>query len=75
MIDEEERRKLKKATNSYLRFSGIGFQTAAIIGLGAYGGWWGDQRTGWDFPILTLLGSLGGVAIAMYILFKETRVN
>ncbi|MBZ0204820.1 MAG: AtpZ/AtpI family protein [Flavobacteriales bacterium] len=75
MIDEEERRKLKKATNSYLRFSGIGFQMAAIIGLGAYGGWWGDQRTGWDFPILTLLGSLGGVAIAMYILFKETRVN
>ena len=75
MIAEEERRKLKKATNSYLRFSGIGFQMAAIIGLGAYGGWWGDQRTGWDFPILTLLGSLGGVAIAMYILFKETRVN
>ncbi|MBX2984095.1 MAG: AtpZ/AtpI family protein [Flavobacteriales bacterium] len=75
MINEDERRKLKKATNSYLRFSGIGFQMAAIIGLGAYGGWWGDQRTGWDFPILTLVGSLGGVAIAMYILFKETRVN
>lgn len=75
MINEDERRKLKKATNSYLRFSGIGFQMAAIIGLGAYGGWWGDQRTGWDFPILTLVGSLGGVAIVMYILFKETRVN
>ena len=75
MIDKEESRKLQKATNSYLKYSGIGFQMAAIIGLGAYGGWWGDQRSEWNFPILTLVGSLGGVAIAMYILIKETRVN
>ena len=74
-MDDEERRKLKKTTTSYLKYSGMGFQMAAIIGLGAYGGWWGDQRTGWNFPLLTLVGSLGGVAIAMYILFRETRVN
>ena len=65
----------KKTAQTYMRLSGIGFQMAAIIGLAAYGGWWGDQRTGWKFPILTLVGSLGGVAIAMYILFKETRVG
>lgn len=72
-MDEDDRGKLKKAANSYLRLSGIGFQMAAIIALGAYGGWWADQRTGWKFPALTLLGSLGGIAMAMYILFKETR--
>ena len=73
-IDGREDRR-GKARNAYLRLSGIGFQMAAIIGLGAFGGWWADQRTGWDFPALTLTGSLGGVAIAMYILFKETRAK
>ncbi|MBK9599533.1 MAG: AtpZ/AtpI family protein [Flavobacteriales bacterium] len=72
MNGEDPAPKRKKAANSHMRLSGIGFQMAAIIGIGAYGGWWADQRTGWKFPVLTLVGSLGGVAIAMYILFKET---
>ncbi len=63
----------RKARHSYMHLSGIGFQMAGIIGIGAFGGWWADQRTGWEFPALTLIGSLGGVAMAMYILFKETR--
>ena len=75
MSAEDPASKRKRAANSYMRLSGIGFQMAAIIGIGAYGGWWTDQRTGWKFPVLTLMGSLGGVAIAMYILFKETRVR
>lgn len=62
-----------KTARAYMRYSGIGFQMAAIIGLGAYGGWWADQRTGWDFPALTLAGSLGGVALAMFVLLRETR--
>lgn len=68
-------RKLRKAANTYMRLSGIGFEMAAVIGLGAYGGWWTDQRTGWKFPAFTLLGSLGGVAIAIYRLFQATRPN
>lgn len=75
MSGEDPVAKRKKAANPYMRLSGIGFQMAGIIGIGAYAGWWTDQRTGWKFPILTLLGSLGGVAIAMYILFKETRIR
>lgn len=66
-------KKLRKAANAYMRYSGIGFQMAAIIGAGAYGGWWLDRRTGWKFPACTLFGSLGGVAMALWILFKETR--
>ncbi len=75
MNDEERAAKRRAAAKSYMRLSGIGFQMAAIIGLGAYGGWWADQHTGWKFPLLTLVGSLGGVAIALYILLKETRVR
>ena len=60
MTGEDPATKRKKAAQTYMRLSGIGFQMAAIIGIGAYGGWWIDQHS--------------GVAIAMYILFKETRV-
>ncbi len=65
--------RLRKGANTYMRLSGIGFQMAAIIGLGTYGGWWTDRRLAWKFPLFTLLGALGGVAVALYILFKETR--
>ena len=75
MNNQKQEDKPRKARHAYMRLSGIGFQMAAIIGLGTYGGWWLDQRTGWKFPALTLAGSLGGVAMAMYILFKETRTN
>lgn len=71
--EDPQGKKLRKAAQSYAHWSGIGFQMAAIIGLGTYGGWWTDQRTGWKFPLFTLVGALGGVAIAIYILFKETR--
>ncbi|MCC6838963.1 MAG: AtpZ/AtpI family protein [Flavobacteriales bacterium] len=72
MNKEARDRDLRKAANAWMRLSGIGFQMAAIIGLGAYGGWYADRYTGWKFPACTLAGSLGGVAMAMYILFKET---
>lgn len=63
---------MQKQTNSYLRFSGIGFQMAAVIGVGAYAGWWIDKQLHWGFPLFTLLLSLGGVAAAIYFLIKET---
>ena len=74
-MDKDGPKRRKRNAQDYLRLSGIGFQMAAIIGLGTYGGWWADQRTGRAFPALTLVGSLGGVAVAMYILFKETRAR
>ncbi|MCL4282304.1 MAG: AtpZ/AtpI family protein [Flavobacteriales bacterium] len=75
MSSGDKGNRLRRSTRDYARFSGIGFQMAGIIGLGAYGGWWLDGRTGWKFPVFTLAGSLGGVAAAMWILFKETRTR
>lgn len=73
MNGPEKGPELRKAANAWMRLSGIGLQMAAIIGLGTYGGWWADQRLAWKFPAFTLVGSLGGVAMALYLLFKETR--
>ncbi|MFT3884421.1 MAG: AtpZ/AtpI family protein [Flavobacteriales bacterium] len=64
--------KARKQVNNYLRYSGIGFQMAATIGLGAFAGWWLDKQLQWGFPLFTLVLSLGGVAAALYFLIKET---
>ncbi|HEX2617383.1 MAG TPA: AtpZ/AtpI family protein [Flavobacteriales bacterium] len=64
--------KAQKQVKSYLHYSGIGFQMAATIGLGAFAGWWIDKQLHWGFPLFTLVLSLGGVAAAIYFLIKET---
>lgn len=65
-------KKAQERTNAYLRYSGLGFQMAAVIGLGTWGGWWIDQRTGWKFPLFTIVGALGSITAALVFLFKET---
>lgn len=70
---ETPRERRNRTAKSYLHYSGMGFQMAAIIGLGTYGGWWIDQRTGWEFPLFTIVLSLGSIAMALYFLFRGTR--
>lgn len=73
MEQEHDRsRKAIKDSKSYLRYSGLGFQMAAVIGLGTWAGHWLDGRTGWHFPVFTIVGSLGSITIALLLLFKET---
>ncbi len=42
-----------------------------IIGLGMFGGFQLDKFIRWQFPIFTLLLSLGAVAMAIYIAIKD----
>lgn len=74
MSGKEERpfKRAQEGTNAYLRYSGLGFQMAALIGIGTWGGWWIDQRTGWKFPLFTIVGALGCIAVSLLLLFKET---
>ena len=58
---------------NYLRYSGLGFQMMGVIFAGAYGGHLIDGRTGWRIPVFTIALSLGGIAVAMVLLFRETR--
>ncbi len=69
---KDELQKARKGYNSYLRYSGMGLQMAGVILAGVLGGRWLDGRIGWEFPALTLLGALLGIAGAMLFLFKET---
>lgn len=63
--------KKPKQLSSYVRFSGIAVQMGAIIGLGAWGGSSLDKKFNFDKPIFTIVLSLLGVAIALYIVIRE----
>lgn len=71
--DFKDRDQKLSGYNDYLRYSGLGLQMAAIIGLCIWGGWWMDGVLRWKFPVATIFGSLLGLVAAMVLLFKETK--
>ena len=60
-----------RSLNNYARYSGMAFEMMFIIAIGVFGGVKLDE---WlqTKPILTLICSLAGVAIAFYVVIKDT---
>jgi F0F1-type ATP synthase assembly protein I len=60
----------KQQLNSYARYSNMAFQMAAIIGIFTFGGYHLDK---WihTLPLFTIILSLGGVVIAIYVSIKD----
>lgn len=61
----------KKDINAYVKYSGLAIQMGLIIGAGMFGGVQLDKLTGFQFPIFTLIFSLGSVILAIYIAIKD----
>ncbi len=64
--ERAEREKLK----GYLRFSGAGLQLCIAAGLGAWAGWWLDEKIGLS-PVLLILGTFLGFGAGFYTLYLE----
>jgi hypothetical protein len=62
-----------KQMNNLAKFSGIGFQMIAVIGLFAYAGYKIDQHAAHKTQWVTAILSLIGVFIAMYIVIKSLK--
>lgn len=60
-----------QAPNDLLRFSGLAFQMAAIIGLGAWGGKQLDQYYQTSKPYFTIFLSLAAIAAALYLVIRD----
>lgn len=60
-----------RSLNHYARYSGMAFEMMFIIALGVFGGYKLDQ---WlhTTPLFILICSLAGVAIAFYVVIKDT---
>jgi len=62
-----KRKKSKRSLDNYAKYSGMAFQMAAYILIGAYGGKWLDNYFETSTPYFTIILMLMGVIGAMYV--------
>ena len=65
------KKRKTKPMNSYARFSSAGIQMGLIIALSAWGGSALDEKQNNEKPIFTIIFSLLGVALGLYVLLKQ----
>jgi len=65
--DPQEKKWLKE----YGKYSSLGFQMMFVILAGAFAGHYLDQYLENSKPVLTIILTLFGLIIALYILFKS----
>ncbi len=63
----------KRKPNYWLSLTGIAIQMGVIIFLGAKAGQWLDQKYGSEKNTYTVALTLVSVAIAMYLVIKQTN--
>ncbi|MES2588289.1 MAG: AtpZ/AtpI family protein [Bacteroidota bacterium] len=62
-----------KKNNLYLRFTSVVIQMGVVIGGFSWLGVYLDNRQHLETPIWTIILSLLGVFISMYMIFKEVK--
>lgn len=70
---ENNRKNRSGSLRDYARYSNLAFRWIAVILVCFFGGWKLDQIIGWDFPVLTLVLSLSGLFLSMYLLIKDLK--
>lgn len=60
-----------KQPNLFFKFSGMAIQMGVVIGLSAWGGHKLDAYFQNSKPVLTIVLSLSGIAIALYLVLKD----
>lgn len=62
-----------KPANSYLKYSGMGFQMIATIGLFTYAGYKIDQGANHQTKWVTAIFSLAGVFVSLYLVIRSVK--
>jgi len=63
--------KKKERLNNYARFSGVGFQMLATIGVGVWGGIKLDNIYPNNYQVFTVICSLISIGVAVYLVIKQ----
>jgi F0F1-type ATP synthase assembly protein I len=61
----------KDRLNNYARFTGIGFQMLATIGLGVFAGIKLDEHYPNQYQLFSIICSLASIGIALYSVIKQ----
>lgn len=69
----EKKKSKKSLPNALVKYSGMSTKIALAILAGVYGGKYLDEYFGLETPIFTLVLSMLGLALALYIIIKDTR--
>ena len=72
-MTKNEQDDIGKQGNSIAKFSGLGFQMIAIIGLMAYAGYKIDTSAGHQTKWVTAGMSLAGVFISLYLVIRSVK--
>jgi len=59
--------------SDYARYSNLAFKLIAVILAAFFIGWQVDKWINIGFPLFTLLFSIGGIFITMYLLIKQLQ--
>ena len=70
----ENKNKPASQLRKYSYYSGLAIQMGIIIAAGAYGGVKLDGYLQVS-PLFTLIGSLGGIALSMYLIIKDLKIK
>jgi F0F1-type ATP synthase assembly protein I len=62
----------KRPDAAYVNYLTTSFKMGVTIGAGVFGGIQLDKLIGWKFPLCTILLSLLSVAMAIYVLVRDT---
>ena len=69
--DAHQGKNLRKQANVYAKYSGMAIQMGVIIVIGAFAGQYLDKYLNLEKPLMTIIGSLFGVFIALYLSLKD----
>ena len=72
-MDENDQNNDKRPVNNYIKFTGMGFQMIAIIGLFAFAGYKIDQGANHQTKWVTAALALIGVFISLYIIIRSIK--
>lgn len=74
-MEEQNTNNKNKGVNAYVKYSAVGFQMLATIGVFTYIGYKVDEYRKSDQPIFTALISLIGVVISLYQVIRQVNKN
>ncbi|WP_298515465.1 AtpZ/AtpI family protein [uncultured Kordia sp.] len=67
------KKKPIKPLKSYVKFTGIAFQMAVVIGLGVYLGMWLDEKYPNKHQLFTVVCSLVFVSLSMWQVIRQLK--